>query len=58
MTSCAAPVDWERFHESFTTRLAAALAAGIEQPGWPEFNYDEEQALIDQYATTEWIEYR
>ncbi len=56
--SCAATVDWERFHDSFTTRLATTLAAGIEQPGWPEFNYDEEQALIDQYSTTEWIEYR
>ncbi len=56
--SCAAPVDWDQFHDAFTTRLAATLAAVIEQPGWPEFNYDEEQALIDQYSTPEWIEYR
>lgn len=56
--ACAAAVDWERFHESFTARLAAALGATIEHPGWPEFDYDEEQALIDQYATPEWIEYR
>ncbi len=56
--SCAAPVDWDHFHESFTARLAAALRATIEQPGWPEFNYEEEQALIDQYSSSEWIEYR
>jgi lipoate-protein ligase A len=56
--SCAATLDWERLHDDFTTALAAALAAEIEHPGWPEFGYDEEQALIDQYSTTEWVEYR
>ena len=56
--SCAATLDWERFHDDFTVKLATALAAELEQPGWPEFNYDEEQALIDQYSTPEWIEYR
>ncbi len=56
--SCQATPDWDVFHDDFTTRLATALAAEIETPGWPEFNYDEEQALIDQYSTAEWIEYR
>ena len=56
--SCAATLDWDRFHDDFTARLATALAAAIETPGWPEFNYDEEQALIDQYAAPEWVEYR
>jgi lipoate-protein ligase A len=56
--ACAAPVDWEKFHDSFVARLAAALAAEVEYPGWPEFGYDEEQALIDQYSTPEWVEYR
>ena len=56
--SCAASIDWDAFHYTFTARLAAALAAAVEHPGWPEFNYDEEQALIDQYAASEWIEYR
>lgn len=56
--SCAAPVDWDAFHDAFTARLATTLAAEVEHPGWPEFNYDEEQALIDQYTSTEWIEYR
>ncbi len=56
--SCVAPVDWDRFHDSFTARLATALAAETAHPGWPEFGYDEEQALIDQYASTEWVEYR
>ena len=39
-------------------RTATALASEIEAPGWPEFNYDEEQALIEQYTSPEWIEYR
>ena len=56
--ACAAALDWERFHDAFTARLAATMHAEIEQPGWPEFNYDEEQSLIDQYAASEWIEYR
>ncbi len=56
--ACAAPVDWEVFHDTFTARLAATLSAEIEQPGWPDFDYDEEQALIDQYASPEWVEYR
>jgi lipoate-protein ligase A len=56
--ACAATVDWEAFHDSITAKLATALAAEIETPGWPEFDYDEEQALIEQYASPEWIEYR
>ncbi len=47
--ACAASIDWDAFHEAFTSRLAATLAAAVEQP---------EQALIDQYAAPEWIEYR
>jgi len=56
--ACAAAIDWEAFHDSFTAKLATALASEIEAPGWPEFNYDEEQALIEQYTSPEWIEYR
>lgn len=56
--ACAAALDWERFHDDFTAALATALGAAIEHPGWPEFGYDEEQALIDQYSTPEWVEYR
>ncbi|MFT3830656.1 MAG: lipoate--protein ligase family protein [Opitutaceae bacterium] len=56
--ACAAPLDWEAFHAAFVARLATALGAALGHPGWPEFGYDEEQALIDQYATPEWIEYR
>ncbi|HLP07098.1 MAG TPA: lipoate--protein ligase family protein [Opitutaceae bacterium] len=56
--ACVAPVDWDAFHEAFVGRLATALGAAVEHPGWPDFGYDEEQALIDQYATPEWIEHR
>lgn len=56
--SCAASVNWEHFHDNFIARLAGALAAETAQPGWPPFDYDEEQALIDQYASAEWNEFR
>ncbi len=56
--ACAAAVDWDAFHDAFAAQLATVLGAEIEHPGWPEFNYDEEQALVDQYASPEWIEYR
>ncbi|MBK8479279.1 MAG: lipoate--protein ligase family protein [Opitutaceae bacterium] len=56
--ACATTLDWERFHDELTATLATALGADIEHPGWPEFGYDEEQALIDQYSTPEWVEYR
>lgn len=57
--ACAAPgLDWEALHDAFAAELARTLAAAAEQPGWPEFNYDEEQALLDQYSSPEWIEYR
>ena len=38
--------------------LARALECTLTEPGWPDFNPDEEQALIDQYASSEWIEAR
>lgn len=45
-----APSRWKR--------SSARLAAVIEQPGWPEFNYDEKRAHSDQYSTPEWTEHR
>ncbi len=51
-------LDWERFAEAFPASLAKLADAEIEYPGWPDFDPDEETALIDQYASPEWIEAR
>lgn len=54
----AAPVDWDLFGEAFIAALAAELSAEAETTPWPEFNEDEVSGLVDQYASTEWVEYR
>lgn len=54
----AGPVDWDGLEERLPATLAHALRGTVDEPGWPEFDPDEEQALIDQYASSEWIEAR
>ena len=49
-------LDWNLFAEAFPASLAKLAGAEIEYPGWPDFDPDEETALIDQYASSEWIE--
>lgn len=51
-------VDWERFGSLFPRRLAESLDAELIETGWPDFDPDEEEALIEQYASEEWIERR
>jgi lipoate-protein ligase A len=53
-----AGVDWERFADDFTARLAAALALAAEPTPWPDLNEDEVIGLTEQYASPEWLEYR
>ena len=52
------PVDWDRFTEEFSTRLARALGCEAEATPWPDFNEDEVSGLVDQYSSPEWIEAR
>ncbi len=52
------PIDWDAFEANFLDRLAAALDCPAEPVPWPEFNEDEVSALIDQYSSTEWNEFR
>ena len=52
------PVDWEEFQSRFTTALAQAIGAEIEETPWPELHEDEVAGLIEQYSAPEWIEYR
>lgn len=50
--------DWSPLAEVFPRMLAATLQADLAWPGWPEWNPEEEEALIAQYAAPEWIERR
>jgi lipoate-protein ligase A len=52
------PVDWAAFAEKFSAALAAALGARMEPAPWPEFADGEVEALIEQYSSPEWMEYR
>ena len=51
-------VDWERFATDFTARLAATLGAEAVACPWPDFAEGELDGLAEQYAETDWIEYR
>jgi lipoyl(octanoyl) transferase len=51
-------VDWAAFAEKFSAALAAALGARMEPAPWPEFAEGEVDALIEQYSSPEWLEYR
>lgn len=56
--ACAAPVDWERFHDDFVAQIAAALGSDATTTPWPEFADGELEALIEHYSTPEWNEFR
>jgi len=56
--ACGGTVDWDAFSEAFVLGIAALLDAEPVHPGWPEWNENEESALIDQYASPEWVEQR
>lgn len=57
--SAAGPaVDWDKFHEDFTARLAALLGTTAEPVPWPELNEDEVSGLTEQYSSAEWLDYR
>jgi lipoate-protein ligase A len=51
-------VDWNALEEKFPETLAFSLGLGATQPGWPDFDAEEEQMLVDQYASHEWIDAR
>ena len=51
-------VDWDLFHEEFVRALAAALQIEAVPTPWPEFAEGEMDGLIEQYSSTEWIDYR
>lgn len=50
--------DWAGLGSLFVRALARELTLEPVAVGWPEFNPDEEEALVEQYASPEWIERR
>ena len=51
-------VDWERFGADFATRLARVLDAEETPTPWPDLNEQELEALVEQYSSPEWMEFR
>lgn len=56
--ACGGNVDWDIFGDAFAEGISTLLGAETIHPGWPEWSDDEERALIDQYASTDWVEQR
>jgi lipoate-protein ligase A len=50
--------DWDRFGDRFVAALAQAAGVPAISVPWPDFNEDEVAALIEQYSSPEWLEYR
>jgi len=51
-------VEWEKFGDDFVARLASALDAQATPAPWPDFNEDEVSALVEQYSSPEWMDFR
>jgi lipoate-protein ligase A len=57
--SVVSPVlDWDRFEELLASALTKALGLPLVQTPWPETSEDELAALIEQYSSPEWTEFR
>jgi lipoate-protein ligase A len=51
-------IDWDMFGGRFIVALAEAAGASMTPVPWPELSDDEVEALIGQYSSPEWMEYR
>ena len=56
--AAGATVDWEKFQADFVAGLATALGTSATPVPWPDLNEDEVAALVEQYSTPEWNEFR
>lgn len=56
--AAGAAVDWDRFYDGFVTGLAQVLGVAAEPKPWPEISEEELAALVEQYSTAEWNEFR
>lgn len=50
--------DWGLLGSLFPRRLAESLDAELRESPWPDFDPDEEESLVAQYESEEWIERR
>jgi lipoate-protein ligase A len=51
-------IDWEVFHDDFTSEIGNALQVETSPTPWPDFNEDELSGLTEQYSSAEWLEFR
>jgi lipoyl(octanoyl) transferase len=51
-------VDWDLFGADFSSRLATVLDAQARATPWPDFSEGEMEALVEQYSSPEWMEFR
>jgi lipoate-protein ligase A len=56
--ACGAAIDWDRFHADFIAQIAASLEGEATPTPWPELSDDELGALVEQYSSAEWNEFR
>jgi lipoate-protein ligase A len=56
--ACGTAVDWEKFHDEFVAQIAGALGVAAAATPWPEISEDELSALVEQYSSPEWNEFR
>jgi lipoate-protein ligase A len=56
--ACGVVVDWDRFYTDFVAQIAAALGHEAVPTPWPEFSEEELSALVEQYSSPEWNEFR
>ena len=56
--AAGAAADWDRFHDEFVARLARVLSVEAKPTPWPDISDDELAALVEQYSTAEWNEFR
>lgn len=54
----AGPLDWDELPERFAVHLGRAMQAEPSATAWPELADEEVEALTEQYASPEWLEYR
>jgi lipoate-protein ligase A len=51
-------IDWDTLEEDLVHGLAKLLDCEATHTPWPEFAEGEVDGLIEQYSSTEWLEYR
>jgi lipoate-protein ligase A len=51
-------VDWETFSVDFVRRLAGAMGTEALPKPWPDFKDEELEALVEQYSSPDWTDFR